>query len=749
MPGQSPYRGIPSVTPGPDTILRVAVNVPLSRLFDYLPPAGTDGAGLLPGIRLTVPFGRRRQTAVLMECAGTSDLPASKLKRAIAVLNDKPLLRAADLWLLRFTSDYYLHPVGEVAAAALPALLRQGRPLYPATERVTLTAAGRDADPDALARRAPRQAEVLAALAARGGACDAAELDEAVPAWRRCRKALLHKDCLRIDEVTATPVAVPESTAEPGPAPNAAQREALAAMRATSGFDVTLLDGVTGSGKTEVYLHRMQDVLAQNGQVLILVPEIGLTPQFVRRLRRRLGREPLVLHSSLPDSDRLAAWRAARDGSAPLILGTRSAVFTPLAAPGLIVVDEEHDGSYKQQEGLRYSARDLAIARAKHLDIPVILGSATPAMETVLRCRQGAYRHLVLPERAGFAAPPLIRLVDLARHPANDGLSDPLLRSMDRHLDEGGQALIFLNRRGYAPTLICTACGKIAECERCDARMTVHAGSQSLACHHCGASRPLDTSCSDCGADCRPLGQGTERIEGVLAARYGGDAVTRIDSDSTRLKGTMDKALARAASGEARILVGTQMLSKGHHFPKLTLVGVINADQGLFSTDFRGGERLGQSLVQVAGRAGRERRQGEVVIQTAFASHPFWSRLLAGGYDEVAAFTLAEREAAAWPPFSRLALLRAEAPQRGPTHNFLDTARQLAGELGLDHVRVLGPVSAPMERRAGRYRAQLLVQSASRQALHNLLGRLVIKLENHPAARRVRWSLDVDPAELF
>ena len=530
---------------------------------------------------------------------------------------------------------------------------------------------------------------------------------------------------------------------------NREQRAALADMRTENGFRVTVLDGVTGSGKTEVYLHRMQDVLAAGKQVLILVPEIGLTAQFVRRLRRRLGIEPLLLHSSLTDNERLNAWRMARDGSAPLLLGTRSAIFTPLAAPGLIVVDEEHDGSYKQQEGLRYSARDLAVARAKQQDVPVVLGSATPSLETVQRCRLGAYRHLVLSERAGFAAPPLIRLVDLARYPADNGLSDPLLRAMEKHLREGGQTLIFLNRRGFAPTLICSSCGKIAECNRCDARMTVHAGDDSLACHHCGASRPLDTRCGDCGSPCRPLGQGTERIESVLNAKFGDDAVTRIDSDSTRLKGTMDAALARAMSGDARILVGTQMLSKGHHFPNLTLVGVINADQGLFSTDFRGGERLAQSLIQVAGRAGRERRQGEVIVQTAFATHPFWHRLLTGGYADVAEFSLAEREAAAWPPFSRLALIRASAVQRQHTHQFLEAARKRAEKLGADNVRLLGPVSAPMERRAGRYRAQLLLQSGSRQALHELLNRLVAALETLPAARRVRWSVDVDPIELF
>jgi len=729
-----------------EPVLRVAVNVPLSRLFDYRPPPGNQP--LLPGMRLAVPFGRGKQTAMLMAVEATSELPDGKLRRATACLDDEPVLDDADLWLVRFTSDYYHHPVGEVVAAALPAGLRQGGPLTETVEIVSLTAAGRTADGEAVARRAPRQAEILERLA-RDDALTVDALDDAAPGWRRSRERLLEKGWIEINTRQVTPPPPARMPATAGPALNDEQRAALAGLREVGGFGVALLDGVTGSGKTEVYLCRIKDVLDTGRQVLILVPEIGLTPQLVRRLRERIGIEPLLLHSSLPDNARLDAWRRARDGSAPLLLGTRSAVFTPLANPGLIIVDEEHDGSFKQQEGLRYSARDLAIARAKHRDIPVILGSATPSLETILRCRQNAYRHHVLSARAGNALPPLLRLVDLARHPADDGLSAPLLGALSDNLARGAQALIFLNRRGFAPTLICSNCGQIAECSRCDARMTVHAAKGLLACHHCGASRRLDTQCSDCGSPCRPLGQGTERIEDALAAHFPGQLITRIDSDTTRLKGTMDRALALATSGEARILVGTQMLSKGHHFPDLTLVGIINADQGLFSTDFRGGERLAQSLVQVAGRAGRERRQGEVLIQTGFPAHPFWQRLMAEGYAGVAEFSLAEREASAWPPYSRLALIRASGTRREATHRFLDDTRRRAEGWSGDGVRLLGPVSAPMERRAGRYRAQLLIQSNNRKSLHALLTQLRPALEESRSARQVRWSIDVDPIELF
>jgi primosomal protein N' (replication factor Y) len=730
-------------------ILQVAINAPLSRLFDYLPPSAGDAA--VPGCRVRVPFGRRRQIGVVIAHAPESPLPVSRLRRVQAVIDDGPLLREQDLWLVRFTSDYYHHPIGEVVAAALPALLRRGEPLAPAEQRLVITGEGAAQRLSSVARRAPRQAELLDLLG--GHAMDGVrfdELDEAMPGWRRLRKTLLEKSWVRVlespcdDDVEAL-----VGTASSGPELNADQHAALASIRRQSGFHVSLLDGVTGSGKTEVYLHLIQDVLARGRQVLVLVPEIGLTPQLVSTLRNRLGVEPAVLHSSLPDSVRLSAWRRARNGTTPLVLGTRSAVYTPLKNPGLIIVDEEHDASFKQQEGLRYSARDLAVAKAKHLDVPIVLGSATPSIESLQRCVEGLYERLKLPSRAGNAVPPLMRLVDLNRHPEDDGLSQPLLDAIDRNLVGGGQILVFLNRRGFAPTLICSNCGHIAECRRCDARMTVHAGDPRLLCHHCGASRPIESLCPECNGRFRPLGQGTERLEESLTGHFPNRIVTRIDSDSTRLKDTMDKALALATTGEAQILVGTQMLSKGHHFPNLTLVGIVNADQGLFGTDFRSSERLSQGIIQVAGRSGREQRQGEVIIQTAFPNHPFWNELLGGGYDRVAHTVLQERRETGWPPFSRLALIRAAAHKRSDAQRFLERTRERAEAANAASVRILGPVSAPMERRAGRFHAQLLFQSTDRQALHRLLQTLRPELEADGSARRVRWSMDVDPIELF
>jgi primosomal protein N' (replication factor Y) len=741
-------------------ILKVAVNVPLSREFDYLPPTkgsepfseiSTKGSDPFVGCRVLVPFGRRQKIGMVVGYAAQSDIPFSKLKRCSDALDDAALLSDADLWLIRFVSEYYHHPIGEVVAAALPSHLRHGKPLHPMIDRVIATNRAEQTDIEALARRAPKQAELLETLRDAGGdGLDTEVLTEMLPNWRRAAKGLSQKELISTFESRAEEFDDRISgERNAGPALNPDQEAALSTFRSTDRFSTYLLDGVTGSGKTEVYLQRVSDVLQAGKQALLLVPEIGLTPQLVSRLEDRLGVAPALLHSGLSDNARLAAWRAARSGSAKLVVGTRSAIFTPLKNPGLIIVDEEHDHSFKQQEGLRYSARDLAIARAKHLDIPVILGSATPTLEMLQHCRSGSFEHVVLPTRAGGAQPPTLRLIDTVRTPATDGISEPLAEAIRKHLDTDGQILIFLNRRGFAPILICNSCGHIAGCERCDSRLTVHAASKQLRCHHCGACRPLRENCDECGELVKPLGEGTERLEESLGNRFPGAAISRIDSDSTRLKGAMHAALENAARGHANILVGTQMLSKGHHFPNLTLVGVINADQGLFGTDFRSSERMAQSIIQVAGRAGRESRPGEVLIQTAFPENEFWRILIDGGYREISDNALAEREITRWPPFTRLALLRSAAHQQSDAHRFLEVARRFLADNASESLRILGPVDAPMARKAGRYRAQLLLQSSDRATLHRVLRELRPLLEGDASARKVRWSIDVDPVELF
>lgn len=735
------------ISDGP--LLNIAVNVPLSREFDYLPPRA--GAIPAPGCRVLVPFGRRQQVGLVLGHSNSSALPSGKLRHCETSIDESPLLGESDLKLIRFTSDYYHHPIGEVVAAAIPALLRQGKALHPTVEMIAVSDLGTSQDIETLARRAPKQAQLLEFLIDAGGSgCDADRLTEELPNWRRVAKSLFEKGLVTRNETRSEDFDETLATdANASLTLNDDQQRALDVLSSKDGFGAYLLDGVTGSGKTEVYLQRMQDVIDQGRQVLVLVPEIGLTPQLVARLRHRLGIGPALLHSSLTDVERLAAWRAARCGAARLVVGTRSAIFTPLRNPGLIIVDEEHDHSFKQQEGLRYSARDLAIVRAKQLDVPIVLGSATPTLEMLQHCRDGRYRHISLPIRAGGAKPPSIRLIDTVRTPATDGISQALSDAIGNHLEAGGQALVFLNRRGFAPTLICASCGHVAGCDRCDSRLTVHAHSKQLRCHHCGASRPLDTRCSECGETVKPLGEGTERLEEALRALFPTYAITRVDSDSVQRKGAMHEVLERATGGDADILVGTQMLSKGHHFPNLSLVGIVNADQGLFGTDFRSAERLAQSIVQVAGRAGRESRPGEVLIQTAFAQHPFWSTLIEGGYEQVADEALAEREITRWPPFTRLALLRSAAHRRDDALGFLEIAKRSISAQADDTLRVLGPVDAPMARKAGRYRAQLLLQSSDRKALHGLLRDLRFALEQEPLARKVRWSIDVDPIELF
>jgi len=730
-------------------ILKIAVNVPLSREFDYLPPV----AGPLPatGQRVIVPFGRRQQVGLVLGQSDESSVPASKMKRCAEVLDDGALLSEADLWLIRFVSEYYHHPVGEVVAAALPSLLRHGKPLHPTIEKVAVTTLSQQVDIEALRKRAPKQALLLEALLDAGdGGLDTELLTEMLPTWRRAAKGLSDKSLISTLEMRAEEFdecLVGET--RPGPDLNGDQQQALSTLRSSDRFGTYLLDGVTGSGKTEVYLQRVLDVLREGKQALLLVPEIGLTPQLVARLEERLGVVPALLHSGLSNNARLAAWRAARSGAASVVVGTRSAIFTPLKNPGLIIVDEEHDHSFKQQEGLRYSARDLAIATAKYRDIPVILGSATPTLEVLQHCRNGSYEHVVLPARAGGATPPTLRLIDTVRSPVTDGISEPLAESIHKHLEADGQVLIFLNRRGFAPILICNSCGHIAGCERCDSRLTVHARSKQLRCHHCGACRPLSETCDECAEPVKPLGEGTERLEETLNKRFPDAVISRIDSDSTQRKGAMHAALESATSGHANILVGTQMLSKGHHFPNLTLVGIVNADQGLFGTDFRSGERMAQSIIQVSGRAGRENRSGEVLIQTAFPDNAFWGTLIEGGYKQISDDALAEREITRWPPFTRLALLRSTAHRKSDAHRFLEVARShLAGDTG-ESLRILGPVDAPMARKAGRYRAQLLLQSSDRSTLHRVLKYLRPMLESDPSARKVRWSIDVDPVELF
>jgi primosomal protein N' (replication factor Y) len=536
------------------------------------------------------------------------------------------------------------------------------------------------------------------------------------------------------------------------PTPTPAQDAALAALAAQPrGFAPTLLEGVTGSGKTEIYLQRIAGLIADGGQALVLVPEIGLTPQLLERFQHRLGARVAAFHSGMTEAQRTQSWLRARSGEAGVIIGTRSAIFVPFARLGLIVVDEEHDTSYKQQDGLRYSARDLAIWRARQLDIPVILGSATPSLESLHQAQRGRYQHLQLPRRPGDDTPPPIRLLDVRTRPLQGGLSPPLLDAVGRHVEAGGQALLFLNRRGYAPALLCEACAWTAQCKRCDARLSLHRYGERLLCHHCGARSAPPKVCPDCGgAELHALGQGTERVEQALRERFPKARIERMDSDRLAKAGELQRLLADIRDGSVQILIGTQVVAKGHDFERLSLVGIVSADQALFGTDFRALERVGQVITQVAGRAGRSAEstaRAEVILQTREPSHPMWQLLLAKGYRGLADALLVERRDLKMPPFAHLALLRAESVHAEAAMAFLAEARRLFGAPG--GVRVGEPVPAPMERRAGRYRAQLLLQSAQRPALLELLKNTIPQIEALRSARKARWSIDVDPADLF
>jgi primosomal protein N' (replication factor Y) (superfamily II helicase) len=729
-------------------ILQVALDTPLRRVFDYRPPVGFSGQelgeALRLGIRVRVPFGRRQLIGVLVGIAAQSAVPLDKLKPALDILDTQPILDPHTFGLLRWAAEYYHHPIGEVFAAALPASLRAGQPAYTRTESWGLSETGRLELAAPGDRRAPQQRALLAWLGAHGSATTGTLGEKFKPAlWRALAKRGWILPTEREPDVTAMesrPSEVALSDAQAGCV------DAILASPAS--FSVHLVYGVTGSGKTEVYLRVIAAAIAGGGQALVLVPEIALTPQLVDRFRRRFSSGVVAVHSGLTGALRRDAWRAAHTGHARIVIGTRSAVFTSMPRLALIVVDEEHDASYKQQEGFRYSARDLAVFRARGAGVPILLGSATPSLETLENAATARYSMHRLPQRPGAARAPRVGLVDLRKHAADQGLSTPAMTAIGQHLQDGGQVIVFLNRRGYAPSLFCNACGWVAPCAHCDARMTLHRRAQQLRCHHCGAHGAVPTVCGSCGQPLHPVGQGTERVEETLERLFPEAPLARLDRDTAAARGAIETVLGRVHSGEARILIGTQMLTKGHHFPEVSLVVILNADQGLFAGDFRATERLAQTITQVAGRAGRGAKAGEVLIQTEFPEHPLLNKLLAEGYEGFAVSALQERREAGWPPYSRLAMLRAEAKDSGGLDAFLRAAQSAGRTLNEAAVRILGPASALIARRADHFRAHLLIETAQRSTLQRFLGAWLPQVERLPGPPGLRWSIDVDPLEV-
>ncbi len=737
------------------SVLRIALPTPLRKLFDYLPPADCDIQQLQPGVRVFVNFGRRKMLGVLVTVVNESEFPRDKLKSVIKIIDSEPVFSDTLFVLLQWAANYYQHSFGETFFTALPSMLREDRPakLNQYKTHWCLTELGRKISITELSR-APKQRRVLLLLREQNTSltteqCLVLDITSSI------LQALIKKQLIVKEEIEDTiEHAVAELVIKPSPVVlNVEQQEALDSIKQSiDDFKVWLLYGVTGSGKTEVYLQVIAEVLRAGKQALVLIPEIALTPQTVARFSERFMTKIVVFHSKLSQTEKFKGWLAAREGTAKIIIGTRSAVFTPMQNPGIIIIDEAHDTSFKQQNGLRYSARNLAVLRAQREKMPIILGSATPTLESLYNADNKQYQMLRLRKRAGKAIPPTFTVVDMRQQKLSGGLAAELLTLVGEHLQREGQVLLFLNQRGFAPVLMCHGCGWFASCRRCDAKMVFHKRLHELRCHHCDRREAVVPRCPDCQAEqIMPVGMGTERLQQTIMAHFPNYKVARIDRDSTQRKGEMEALLDGARDGKFQILIGTQMLAKGHHFPGVTLVGIVNADGGLLSADFRATERFAQLVLQVAGRAGRVERVGEVAIQTHQPQHPLLQLLLNKGYLAFTNALLEERKLAAMPPYSHLALLRAEAPNSQAPLAFLQQISLQARSLIKNtdsHVHVLGPAPAPIERVAGKYRAQLLLQSPQRKSLQILLSQLISLISNDKLSKQVRWSIDVDPIDM-
>ena len=745
-----------------DRFVKIAVACPLYKTFDYRLTESVFARTIQPGMRVRVPFGRQKLIGFIIEEIQASDVPAEKLKSIIAVLDSKSLLPAEILDLLFWATRYYMHPPGEVIQTALPVYLRNNDNATPQlTDYWRLKQSNRDQSHTltqdeilTTLKRAPKQQQIYqllcdADLSETNRGLDAETLNKLTSNWRLPVKALLEKQL--IEHHVKPAVLIPENSKSQRKQLTQEQTQAVDSINSHGHqHAVHLLNGVTGSGKTEVYIRLCETVLANNKQVLVLVPEIGLTPQLTQRFLQHLNATVVVLHSAMNDRQRYAGWFAAANNQARLIIGTRSSIFTPLPQLGLIIVDEEHDGSYKQQDGFRYNARDLAILRAKNNNIPIVLGSATPSLESLNNVNNQRYQAHYLRQRVNKRPLPRIELINLCSQKLHEGLAETLLAKIKQQLEQQGQVLLFINRRGFAPLLMCHDCGWTTNCLRCDAHMTYHKRRNQLHCHHCGSQRTAPQQCEQCGSsNILAIGVGTERIEQFLQSYFPDTKVSRIDRDTTRKKGSLEEKLEKAHSGESGILVGTQMLAKGHDFPNVTLVAILDTDQALFSADFRAAEHLAQLITQVSGRAGRAEKPGQVLIQTHHPEHPLLQTLLHHGYQSFADAALKERQAAGLPPARHLVILRCESVKPGAAQTFLTEAIEYAQQLDKNDLELFGPLPAPMERRAGRYRYQLMLQSAQRKVLHQFLSWWVPQLQQLKSARKVRWSIDVDPYDTF
>lgn len=721
----------------PSTV-RIALNRPLRRLFDYIVP---DGLTLEPGQRVRIPFGRQQAIGLVVE----TDIQPPEgitLKPVHSELENWPALPRETFRLLSWASNYYQHPLGECLFTALPPALRRGRPAAEKSED-WWQACGSSAT---LPANAHKQKNLLDWIAQHSEGAKSSDILKAGFS-RQQLQTLASKELIKaVTPARENPRSRPGNEAIEAPKLSAAQLGAASQLPLPrDGFSASLLYGITGSGKTEVYLHYLKQNLSARDQALVLVPEINLTPQTVARFKHYFGERILVWHSALNDSERLSAWLKIRNGEPIILIGTRSAVLLPFTSLKTLIVDEEHDSSYKQGEGFRYSGRDMAVYRAHLNHCPVILGSATPSLESYHNALNGKYRLIRLEERAGKALPPAISLLDIRSRPLEGGLSRPALQALRKTLDRGNQALVFVNRRGFAPVMMCFDCGHMVECPRCDTRLTYHRRDRAMRCHHCDYQAPATETCPHCKSEAfKPVGQGTEQTEEVLAAHFPDTPVVRVDRDSTQRKGSIQSILKQVNTGKPCILVGTQMLAKGHDFPNVTLVVVINADGGLFSVDFRAPEQLIQTLLQVSGRAGRGTKAGKVVVQTCHSDHPLLRTLCHGRYLEMADQLLREREAGLFPPFRAMAIFRAEADTMEQSLQILDGIKPLAAAPGIE---IWGPLPALIARRADRHRAQLVLNTSNRTRLNRLLTDICQSLEEKRYPKGAKWMIDVDPQE--
>tara|TARA_E500000331_G_scaffold138353_2_gene135096 strand:+ start:28481 stop:30691 length:2211 start_codon:yes stop_codon:yes gene_type:complete len=725
-----------------DNIIHIAVPLSVRRSFDYL----SSHKFLLPeiGARVKVPFGKNELIGIVLDRFKKSDVPKEKLKNILLIIDDKPIIARELLETLIWCSNYYHHPIGEVIKHALPSHIRKGKPAEPIIDVAwNITDLGKQSI-NKIRKNARNQIKAMNLFLMNDNVTD--ELIKNNNLAKKTinnlyekkfidKKILTHKKKItKIEEI------LPKLTFD--------QKNVINKIKSEKrSFNAFLLKGVTSSGKTEVYLRLIEEEIKKNKQSLLLVPEIGLTPQLISRLTNRFGKVLSIMHSGLSEMERYKSWLNACSSKSKVIVGTRSAIFAPLPELGLIIIDEEHDLSYKQQEGFRYSARDIAIFRAKKVNAKVILGSATPSFESLHNSNIGKYKLLNMPKRIGKAGKPKVMIIDQNKHASNNILSTPLVLAMQKHLKRNNQILLFLNRRGYAPILFCKECKKTEGCIRCDSNMTIHKSKEILICHHCGQNKRLNTICNKCNSNRIILGSGTQRVTEDLVNIFPKTRIIRLDRDSISKKGKIIEILEKIESGYAQIIVGTQMLTKGHDFPNLTMVGILNTDQGILGTDFRSNERLAQTLVQVSGRAGRRDIPGEVYIQTHFPEHPLISSLMNDNYEEFERESLARRRESRWPPFNYMIIFRAKSFDKHKLFSFLEKISKISKEKNLK-VRILGPAPAMIERRFNKFHAQLLFQSEKRNLLHILIKELISEIEKFKKNGQIQWNIDVDPLEL-